>query len=226
MDFQRARASEANNQRAQLLRLIGLTPQLEQAGGLLGQPIFQDVLGNSVQGLVGDASRGLAEGGLFGPLDGGGGAIGQPGGPDSPGGTPGTAPVGQGSLFGQLIGARRQFGRQLLGELGEFGQSQRSELDRRFSNLGGTVSAGLESRGLGASSLAPASQLAVQQGRERAGLALEDQLLGRRIDTAQQLGENLFGDIGDELGRQIQRQQIGAGLVSNLIGSALGAIPG
>lgn len=188
-------AAQANKQ--QMLSLLGLTPQTLGPGGLLGTSFFGSILGQPVGNVAGDIS-----GGLFG----GGGA--------SMGGQPG-------NLFGQLIGSRRAEGADILSDLAGFGDSRRAAINRDFGNLRGTTDAQLESRGLGGTDLVGAAQARVERERQAALGSLEDQLIGQRVGTRMQLGEGLFGNVGDELNRQTERQRIGAQLVGSLLGNVM-----
>jgi hypothetical protein len=210
IDLQRDAFRQDDARRQQMLNLLGLTPQLEQAGGLLGTNFFSSILGGTPADLVGGVTGAAAGSGLFsGPLFGGGGG-------DLSGG-------GGGDLFSQLLGARRAEGADIMGQLDGFGESQRRRIDEDFGALGGTQQARMEARGLGASSLAPAASTAVERGRQQARLDLEDSLTAQRVGTQMQLGEGLFGDVGAELQRGLGRQQIGAGLAGQLI-NLLGGI--
>lgn len=207
---------QSDARRQQMLNLLGLTPQTVGEGGLLGGTFFQSILGNTLPDVVG---------GITGALPGGTPGLSQPGFADSPSapGTPGS-PANGGSLFDQLLGARGQLGEDILGDIAQFGDSARARINEDFQNLGNTALARLEDRGFAGSSLLPATMLGVEEGRQEAVGALEDQLLSQRIGAKQQIGEGLFGDVGAELDRGVQRQQIGASLLNALLGSALSTV--
>ena len=201
--------------RQQMLNLIfGETKAFEQGGGFLGTDFFSSILGNTLPGVVGGVS------GALGPILGGGGSTTQPGG----GGIPGIPGGGSGSLFDQLLAGRGALGGEIMNQLSGFGQSQREAIRRQASNLEGSELAGLEARGLGSSSLAGGARQRAAE-FERRGLGeLEDQLIGQRVGALQGIGEGLFGDVGDELNRQLTSRGQGLDLVSSLFGSALNVI--
>jgi hypothetical protein len=53
---------------------------------------------------------------------------------------------------------------------------------------------------------------------------LEDRLIGQRVGALQQIGEGLFGDVGDELNRQVQTRGQTMDFLSSLLGDTLNLI--
>lgn len=195
------KARQANQ--AMLLDVIGLSPrgQIAQSGGLLQQPFFNSILGNTLPDVVGGVTGNIN---LPGGLPGGGGGTG-----------------GGGSLFDQLLQARGQFGEEIMGRIGEFGESHRARIGRDFETAAANAAANLERRGLGSSSLAPVTASAVEEGRQQSLLGLEDALLGREIGALSNIGEGLFSSVENELQRGLSRQGMALDLVGGVLNSAL-----
>lgn len=200
----------AYEQRQQMLKLLGLN-QLGGSGGLLGQPFFGSVLGNTLPDVVGGVAGQLPGVGVSGSGGGSGGGFGISGG-------------GSGSLFDQLLAGRGQLGQSILGDIDQFGDSQRNQIEQDASNRMGSRLAHLEARGLGGSNIATGEMARTDRERDTALLGLEDQLLGQKIGAKQQIGEGLFGDVGQELDRGVQRSGQAFNLLGNLFSNALNVL--
>ena len=147
--------------------------------------------------------------------------------------TPGGPAVGGGGLLGDLIGGgsspsqgftdllseQRSARDGLLSDVTNFGDSQRASLNRTFDTAQNNAVANLESRGLGASNLVGSATAQVAAERGQAGLELEDQLLGRRLDLTQGLNQGIFGTQEGQLDRDNQRQLQGISTIGQLSSS-------
>jgi hypothetical protein len=189
-----------------MLEILGLGPRstVRQGGGLLEQPFFSSVIGNTLPDVVGGIT----------------GAVNIPGMGDIGGGEGGGG-GGDGSLFQQLLSSRGALGEDILGDIEQFGESHRQRIGQEFDVSAANAMANLERRGLGASNLAPATTSAVEGARQQSMLGLEDVLLGKQIGAKQQIGEGIFGDVGAELQRQFGRQQQMLPFLQGILGSAL-----
>lgn len=213
IDLEREKFKQADARRQQTLNLLGLTPETLGPGGLLGGTFFQSILGNTLPGVVGGVTGAIP--GLGG---GGGGGLSQPGFPDVPGGG------GRGSLFDQQIAGRGEFGQAILNRLGGFGEGERMRIGREQQNLQNTALAHLEARGYGGTNLATGEiERAARFGGEQRA-QLEDRLIGQEVNALQSIGEGIFGDVGSELDRGVERQRTAASLMNALLGSALSTV--
>lgn len=121
--------------------------------------------------------------------------------------------------YTELLNEQRQITDQLLGQVNQFGESQRAALNRGFDATLGSTIANMEQRGLGASNLMGSATAAVEAERQQANLNLEDQLLGRKIDTIQGQYGDIFNTMRGEMDRELQRRQSGTGLLGDIAGS-------
>jgi len=199
-----AQLGQRNRSRNLMLEILGLGPQstIRQGGGLLEQPFFSSVIGNTLPDVVGGITGAVNIPGIGGGGDEGGGG-------------------GEGPLFQQLLQSRGALGEDILGDIEQFGESHRQRIGQEFDVSAANAMANLERRGLGASNLAPATTSAVESARQQSLLGLEDVLLGKQIGAKQQIGEGIFGDVGAELQRQFGRQQQLLPFLQGILGPAL-----
>lgn len=165
-----------------------------------GTGFFQDVFTPAFQGLTGAAE------GAIGNI-GSGGQFGQPGGPDVPLGSVPGVPTPGGNIGNFLLGREQQ----ALGLAQQFGESQRSRINRDFDASVGSAMARLEAGGLGSSSLTPAALSQQEEARQQSLLGLEDALLGQQLGIIQ-------GTTGGVAEAGAQDKQIASGLIGSLLG--------
>jgi len=148
----------------------------------------------------GPAGEGFAEGSIFDNLLSGG---------------------GQGQGFTDLLNEQRAAKESLMGQIGDFGASQRSALDRTFDVAQNNAVANLEGRGLGASNLLGSATAQVAAERNQAGLELEDQLLGRRLDAVSGANQGIFDTQTGQLERENQQRLQGISTIGQLTGGLI-----
>ena len=164
-----------------------LFTQLFGGGDAGGSGLFGELLGigsRAVDGITGGIGAGL------------GGGVSQPGfRDDGSGGTP-----DGGQVFPQqIVGGR--VAENLVGQIQQLGQAERSRINRRTEDVTGTALARLENRGFGGSaSLLGGSLGAIEGGREQAILNLNDQLLGQQLGVQERSVDRVTGLLGQLLG--------------------------
>lgn len=101
--------------------------------------------------------------------------------------------------YEDILGGYRDRYANAMDMVGQLGDSQRAEIDRSYTGLNATTQQGLTDRGLANSSITDTMAAGVEREKQRASLELEDALLSRQLDTANQLS-------GDTLGFMERRQ--------------------
>lgn len=146
-----------------------------------------------------------------------------PGGPSSEFGGEGTlfdnllnGSTGGGQAFTDLLSEQRGARDSALSDITSFGDSQRAALGRTFDTAENNITSNLEGRGLGASNLVGSGLSQVAAERGQANLELEDQLLGRRTDLANNLNAGIFDTQTGQLDRDNQRQLQGISTIGQL----------
>lgn len=116
--------------------------------------------------------------------------------------------------YSNLLAEQKGNRDQLLGQLADYGTAQQSRINTDYGNATNSALASNEARGLGASNLQGSTAADFQARKQQSTLDLQDQLLGRRVDTAMNLNNGIYQTEGDELNRQAGRQgQLAQGLI-------------